>query len=105
MSAVASKRINFVIPVKAARYRRELVQAERLLDLAEFDLDLALAALDVLFEHSRFRRKSYTTLLWLEDDYLVALALARTYINEERTRIMLETTAASQAIKKEDIFA
>lgn len=70
------KRVNYVISTKGSRYQRELVTAERLLEAADWDLDLVRDAIDILFDDLQFNFKNRTSLIGIEQDYGLALAIA-----------------------------
>lgn len=69
-------RVNYKISPKGARYTRELVTAERLLEAAGWDLDLVLAAIDLLFDDLQFNFKNRVSLIGIETDFGLALAIS-----------------------------
>src|SRR5690554_6226398 len=60
--------VTFSIPKRGLRYKRELVAAERLLDLADGNFDLAKDALDILFDDKKFNWKTRDSLIYIERD-------------------------------------
>jgi hypothetical protein len=75
-SAMKGFPVKFTIPRKSLRYKRELVQAERMLDAAEGDYDAAMRALDILFEDPQFSFKTRTSLIGILIDYNLSVAIA-----------------------------
>lgn len=105
LSRAANKPVKFVIPTVIARYKRELVSAERLLSMADHDLDLVLETITTLFTHYRFKRKTYTTLLWLDDDFILALAITRAVVDARKKSAAHESSLVQSVSSREDIFA
>lgn len=105
--ALVSKKLKapFNVPRKSSRYRRELVHANRLLEQADFDLALVKDAIDILFSHKMFIWKNYSTLLWLNPDYSVALAIAKKNKQESTDVNKREQDALRKARQKENIFS
>lgn len=83
---LVSKQIEtkFSIPRKSPQYRRELVAAQRYLDRAEGNFEVAAEALEILFTDKRFSWKTRTTLMYIGTDFNVALAIAQ---HNEKLRI------------------
>jgi hypothetical protein len=95
---------NFSIPRKSSRYKREAAVAQRLLDEAEGDLTVAETAMDILHTHKDFSWKTYTSLLSVEKDWLVALFMARTTLEEEARREEARRQRANELEHMEDIW-
>ncbi len=97
--------ITLRISSKTPQYRRELAAAERLLEQAEGDLDLARLTLKVLFENPQFKRKSYLTMVYMDSDFFIALAVARSV----QARMSLDNQRAASAFEKimaqDDLFS
>lgn len=98
-------KVVFVISKIGPRYKRELVAAERLLLLADHNIDLVKAALDILFTDKRSAWKTRDSLLFIETEFTTALALARANQAmkeraEEDAKKVLE-----QVSRREDVFA
>lgn len=94
----------FSVARKSARYKRELVAANRLLDQADFDLPLVKDTLDILFSHKMFIWKNYTTLMWLDPDYTAALAIAKKNRRAKQDESQRERDALRRTSQKENIF-
>jgi len=105
LSRNRSVRVPFTIPRKGLRYKRELVVAERLLKSADYDFDLTIDALNILFDDMRLNWKLRDTLLWIEKDYNTALALARANRAEAELRKRKEQETLKAVMAREDIFS
>jgi len=95
----------FAIPRKGLRFRRELVAAERLLEYAEGDYDLAIAAVDLLFDERKFNWKTRDSLLWLEREFLLALAIARANRLAQAQAERAVEQALFDILAREDVFS
>jgi hypothetical protein len=104
LSYGCSNPVIFTIPRKGIRYKRELVTAERLLNDCDGDYDLAIASLDVLFDDNKFNWKTRDTLLYIEPEFLVALAIAKADQEIKREKERREAQALAQIMNREDIF-
>jgi hypothetical protein len=93
----------FRVPRKSARYRREVAAAENLIQLSENDLTLAQEALDLLFTDRRLIKNRHTV-LWLESDFLVAVAKAKANRQAKLQKEQVEKTAFEDAINREKLF-
>jgi len=98
-------RVPYTIPRKGLRYKRELAVAERLLEACDFDFDLAVDSLNILYDDSRFNWKLRDSLLWIEKDFNTSLALARASRMEQELRRKKEQQAVQAAMSREDIFS
>lgn len=93
----------FSVPRKSSRYKRELVAAERLLRHTDGDFDLVIETIDLLFTDRRFS-KSRNTLLWLESDFLTALAVAQANRESRGKKEELENKAYDAVMNREQLF-
>lgn len=100
-TVLQNKTIVFRIPKKSAGYRRELVAAGRLMEMAEYDIDTAKEALKLLFTDKQFSWKTYNTLRWIGNEYLIALGLVRAK-RDEATKVRVEEDAYVQRLLEED---
>jgi hypothetical protein len=108
VSEQSSKKQNMIvcfhISKKTPHYARELAQAERLLVMAEGDLDLVLATLVVLFDNPQFSFKMRSSLLGIDRDFNLAMAVARAILEKLHREEQLQQSSFSQVMAKEDIF-
>ena len=74
----------FRVPRKADRFKREAKFSQDLLDEAEYDIDVSLRAMWILFNDKDFSWKLYTSLLSVRTDWLTAVFLSRQYVEKER---------------------
>ena len=86
-------------------YRRELVGAERLLALADYDYDLAAESLDMLFSDRRFNWRMRQSLLWLKNDFLITMAIAKADRAERQAQQARAEQAYQAAMTQENIFS
>jgi hypothetical protein len=104
LSAGREVPVIYRIPRKGVRFRRELAVAERLIEAADYDYTLAVETLDVLFADRRFNWKTRDSLLWIERDYNLALAIARSNREAARLQLEKEQKAVKGILKKENLF-
>jgi len=99
--------VPFSVPRQSAQYKRELIAAERMLGLAEFDLDLVKETITILFTHSEFKWKKRNTMLYLpsDGDFLAALAIARAEREAKKKQATSEQKVVSTVLRREDIFS
>ena len=95
----------FTIPRKGARWQRELVAAGRCLDSADGDYDLVLEALELLFSHKRFSWKNIHTMMYVDADFTVALAMAKAARAQREAEEQRTGAVVGRLLQKEDIFA
>lgn len=95
----------FRIPPKSARYRRELVAAGRLLELTNYDINLAKDALQMLFTDKQFNWKNLSTLLYLGNDFTMAVALVRARQTKQQEARAKEDKYIQKLAEEEDIFS
>lgn len=93
----------YMVPRKSSRYRRELVAAERLLKHTDGDFDLVTETLDLLFTDRRFM-KNRNTLLWLESDFLTAMAVAQANREAANNKAKRENDAFDAVMNREQLF-
>jgi hypothetical protein len=98
--------IVFHISKKTPQYRRELVEAERLLAICDGDLDLVLLTLTVLFENKQFSFKTRSSLVGLNNkDFPLAQAIAKAIHTKQLDAADKAGQAFELVLNKEDIFA
>lgn len=97
--------IVFRVPRKSGLYKRELVEAQRLLDLCGGDYDLAEITLQVLFENKQFAFKTRTTLIGLGRDFVLAQAVAEHIMEMARKKSALEESVFEKLEAREDVWA
>lgn len=105
LSAQRGVVVPFRVSKKTPAYNRELAVAERLLQAAEYDYDLAVAALGVLFNDKGLRFKTRSSLLHCEKDWPVALAIARSLIAQEAAKTSAENELLARINAREDLFS
>lgn len=103
LSAGREVPVVFSIPRKGMRIKRERLAAERLLKQADYDIDLVLAALDILFYNQKFSWKSRDSLIYADIDFTSALAIARAD-REERLRMEEKNRAVYEAVMSNSLF-
>ncbi len=108
VSRQASKNQNmpviFHISKKTARYKRELVEAERILEICERDLEIAKLTLWVLFNNNEMSYKTRTSLIGVTSDFELGLAIARSLKARKDAEKQRADETFQQVMKKEDIF-
>ena len=102
-SATAGVPVTWHIPPRGATYRMELALAGRLVKETG-DLQLAVAALGLLFTRKQFCWKTYTSLLQLKRDFSLALAIASAQRDAEDTERRLQQEALESLRSREDLF-
>lgn len=96
-------KVAYSIPRKGIRIQRELVSAERILKMADYDIDLVLKSIDILFRDKSLGWKSRDSLIFIDQDFIVALAIARSEIEaelqeEERSRQVIERLMSQESL-------
>ncbi len=108
VSRQASKNQNmpvvFHISKKTARYKRELVEAERIIEICEGDLEIAKLTLWVLFNNDQMSYKTRTSLIGVAADFELGLAIARGIKAKKEAEVQKANAAFQQVMNKEDIF-
>ena len=105
LSNEQGKSIVFQVPKKSIRYKRELVQAGKLLEMADFDLQLTLDSITLLFKDPKFAWKNYTTLLWMNNEFPVSLAIMQARIEEKKKLEQKQNAYINELLRSEDIFS
>jgi len=95
-SAMRGTFVYYTIPRKGTRWTRELVSAERLLKLADMDYDLAAETIDLLFSDKQFNFKTNDSLMYLDKDFTLALAI----VKAERAARAAKNTTATAAFER-----
>ena len=96
--------VNYRIPRKGDRFRRELVVAERLLDSAD-DIDVVLKTIDFLFDDRQFNFKSRSSLMGIEKDFGLAMAIVIAVQEAEEAKRKQDTSAIDKILRRENIFS
>lgn len=97
-------KVVFSIPIIGLRYKRELVAAGRLLELCDYDLELVKSTLDLIFVDRRFSWKTRNTLLYIESEFVVALALVRANQKLQSQAAAEEHKVLTQVLQRENVF-
>lgn len=104
-SAKVKANVIFRIPRKSSTFRRELRGAEALLELAEWDFELARDALTHLFENTEYSWKSWTTLLYLKNEFILALGVVKALKEEREKKEAHSNSIFDQIMAQEDLFS
>lgn len=67
----------FRVPRKGTRYKREVKFAQALLDESSDDLEVAKEAINILFTDPGFSWKLFSSMLYMNPDWLAAVVMAR----------------------------
>lgn len=94
----------FRLPRKADRFKREAKFAQDLLDEAEYDIDVSLRAMWILFNDKDFSWKLYTSLLSVRTDWLTVVFLARQYVEKEREAQEIEKRQFEEYQEMDDLW-
>ena len=105
LSAAQHMEVPFRIPRKSAQYRVELAQAEKLLEMTDYDIDIVFRTLDVLFTNRRFSFKTRSSLMQVMRDWPVGMAIARAIKQREATQMSDQERNLASVMSREDIFA
>jgi hypothetical protein len=105
LSRQRSTQVIFSFPVKSLGYRRELASAGEMFAIAEYDLELAKAAMTILFTDRKYSWKTRNTLVWLRSDFTTALAEAKALREAAKKAEEIEVQAAARVMSREDIFS
>lgn len=97
-------RVNYTIPQKGHRWKRELIVVEELLQASNYDVDLVITTLNLLFEDKSFNFKNRTSFLGIQRDYGLALAIARAQLEAYRKDMAKKTETLEKLYAREDIF-
>ena len=97
-------RVNYTIPQKGHRWKRELIVVEQLLEASDFDVDLVIMTIDLLFEDKSFNFKNRTSFLGIQADYGLALAIARAQLDARRQENAKKQNTLEKLHAREDIF-
>lgn len=104
LSASRGVRVLFSIDAKGPRYKREMSAAHQMLVECKYDLDLALATLDILFTDNDFNWKTRSSMLDLYRDIPRAIAIATAILTEAQTEAQKNTALFNKLMAEEDIF-
>ena len=97
-------RVNYTIPQKGHRWKRELIVVEQLLEASDFDVDLVIGTINLLFEDRSFNFKNRTSFLGIQGDYGLALAIARANLEAQRQDRKKKEETLEILYGREDIF-
>lgn len=97
-------RVNYTIPQKGHRWKRELIVVEELLEASDFDVDLVIGTINLLFEDRTFNFKNRSSFLGIQRDYGLALAIARAQLAAYREEMAKKTNTLDKLYAREDIF-
>lgn len=93
------------IPRKSSRYRIELVHAEKLLELADYNFELADQSLRFLFTDRQFNWKNYSTLRFVESDYVVAMSVVKPMLELKQEKDTKSQNVLKKIEKMDDLFS
>jgi hypothetical protein len=105
MSVGRPNKVVFIIPKIGSRYQRELAASQRLLKSANFDIDLVKETLNILFSDRRFSWKTRNSLLWINGDFTLAMAVALANREAALKRQAEEAKVLQSVLVREDIFS
>lgn len=91
------------VPKKSPIYARYIKVAARLLEYADYDVDLVIDALKRIFSDRRTAWKNHN-LLYIEADFLVALAVERANREEAQKQAKQVNTVVKNLVKV-DVFS
>ncbi len=97
-------RVNYVIPQKGHRWIRELIVVEELLEASDFDVDLVIGTINILFDDKDFNFKNRSSFMGIQRDYGLALALAQAQLEAWKVQHNKEQAVLETIYNKEDIF-
>lgn len=103
-SAFQRKPIVYRIPRRTARYTRELVMAEQLLEMCEYDFELASETLDTIFNNKQFRR-NHNSLLGIKADFDLARVIALANRAERASADTAQAGYFDRVMERENIFS
>lgn len=95
----------YSIPRKSSRYKRELVTADRLLAMADYDISLVTDCIDQLFNNPKFSWRTWESLMQAEGTFVMALAIVQADRASAVRIAKREQLVLSQINQTEDIFA
>jgi hypothetical protein len=97
-------KVNFSVPRKSLRYKRELVSAEQMLNEADGDYDLVLSAINILFNDTKFNWKTRDSLMGIRRDFTLALAIAKADVEAEQAKKKKEMEVLTSIFSRENVF-
>lgn len=103
-SRIQRKPIVYRISRTTARGKRELIEAQRLLDTCDGDYTLAAETLDTLFGNSQFRR-NYASLMGIMGDFLLAKTITEANRLERAAVDTVQDRLFERVMEREDIFS
>jgi hypothetical protein len=103
-SKLQNKRIVYQVPRRSARYQRELVEAQRLLDVCEGDFSLVTETIDTLFKNPQFYA-NFSTLIGIQGKFLLAKTITEANRAEKAAADDVEALAFDRVMERENIFA
>ena len=104
LSKAHNRPIPFRMNRKSAAFALELITAERLLEQADYDLDLTLRALRELFNNQAWAWKTRSSLTHITRDFAGAMAIARVAADIAAADNERQQQLAEQLRMKEDVF-
>lgn len=104
MSAGRPKPVVFQLPRKGTAWSREQGIAQRMLNDADNNFELAQEALQILFTDTRFSFKTRSSLMFITTDWPLAVAVARSNIEQRKQAEQKNSTILDKILTKEDIF-
>jgi hypothetical protein len=104
-SEIQKKQLVFRIPRGGPRYRRELAESQKLLDLCDGDYDAAAETLDVLFTNKQFKWRSYVSLIGIQKVFLLAKVVGDNLRAERQQADALQAAYFERIMQQENIFS
>jgi hypothetical protein len=105
LSKASSTPVTFSIPRKGLSYRRELHAAGRLFEIADYNMKVTLRSVDKLFNHPKLNFKTRSSLLYVEKDFLIALALVKAEIAAETVKESIEQKVIQDVLSRPSLFS
>lgn len=97
-------RVIYTIPRKGERFRVEMGTAARLLEITDGDLELAKETITILFKDDEFSWKNHTSMMTLQSDWPMALAIARGRLEEKSKREATEQAYVEELLNDPPLY-
>lgn len=97
--------MRFVIPRNHPLFKKEMEIASKYLAAADYDLDLVLKSLDVLFEDPDYAWRTWgDSLSTMWDSFITAMSIARGILEQEEEKVQRQREAYEKLQQREDLF-
>jgi hypothetical protein len=97
-------KVGFKFSRKTPQYKREIVEAERILEICDGDLDLVLETFAILFTNKDFSFKTRNSLLPIQRDFMLSLAVAQGIRAEKEKQRQKAVSNIDRVARRENIF-